>query len=224
VVLMEALGTADLDFLNGLLRQLTNLSTNRGEVNERDLNFMLAVVRGIEPQDQLETMLAAQMAAIHNATMTFARRLNHVDTIPQQDSTERALNKLARTFTTQMETLKKYRTGGEQKVTVQHVTVTDNAQAIVGNVSAGGGMTRKSETNPSKRVKAVKAKQSDYAFQKAPRCTATSKRTKQRCRAPAVRGWKSAGSTERAEAHPRVRPTVLGSTDVIARPQSSSAS
>ena len=29
--------------------------------------------------------------------------------------------------------------GGEQKVTVQHVTVSDNAQAIVGNVSTGGG-------------------------------------------------------------------------------------
>ena len=28
-----------------------------------------------------------------------------------------------------------------------------------------------------------------YAFQSAPRCTATSKRTGQPCRAPAVRGW-----------------------------------
>ncbi len=28
-----------------------------------------------------------------------------------------------------------------------------------------------------------------YAFQKAPRCTATSKRTGKPCRAPAVRGW-----------------------------------
>jgi hypothetical protein len=34
--------------------------------------------------------------------------------------------------------LKKYRSGGEQKVTVQHVSVSDNAQAIVGNVSTGG--------------------------------------------------------------------------------------
>jgi hypothetical protein len=142
-LLMEALGTADLDFLNGLLRQVTNLTTKSREVDELGLNFMLAVVRGIEPQDQLETMLAAQMAAIHNATMTFARRLNHVETIPQQDSAERALNKLARTFAMQMETLKKYRTGGEQKVTVQHVTVSDNAQAIVGNVSAGGGDDKK---------------------------------------------------------------------------------
>jgi hypothetical protein len=41
-------------------------------------------------------------------------------------------------------TLKKYRTGGEQKVTVQHVSVNDNAQAIVGNVSTGGGDGKKS--------------------------------------------------------------------------------
>jgi hypothetical protein len=29
----------------------------------------------------------------------------------------------------------------------------------------------------------------EYSFQKAPRCSATSKRTHQRCKAPAVRGW-----------------------------------
>ena len=83
-------------------------------------------------------MLAAQMAAIHMATMTFARRLNHVETIPQQDSVERALNKLARTFATQLEALKRYRTGGTQKVTVEHVTVNAGGQAIVGNVAHGG--------------------------------------------------------------------------------------
>jgi hypothetical protein len=35
---------------------------------------MLSVVKGIEPKDQVEAMLAAQMAAVHTATMTFARR------------------------------------------------------------------------------------------------------------------------------------------------------
>ena len=96
---------------------------------------MLAVVEGVKPKDQLETMLAAQMAAIHMATMTFARRLGHVETLAQQDSAERALNKLARTFALQLETLKRYRTGGEQKVTVQHVSVNEGGQAIVGNVN-----------------------------------------------------------------------------------------
>jgi hypothetical protein len=47
---------------------------------------MLSVIKGIEPRDQIEAMLAAQMAAVHMASMTFARRLAHVDNIPQQDS------------------------------------------------------------------------------------------------------------------------------------------
>src|SRR5260370_1156340 len=37
------------------------------------------------------------------------------------DSAERAFNKLSQTFAVQVEALKRYRTGGEQKVTVQHV-------------------------------------------------------------------------------------------------------
>ena len=37
-----------------------------------------------------------------------------------------------------MEGLKRYRTGGEQKVTVQHVTVNEGGQAVVGNVSSQG--------------------------------------------------------------------------------------
>ena len=80
-------------------------------------------------------MLAAQMAAVHLSTMTFARRLANVENIPQQDSAERAFNKLTRTFNSQMEALKRYRTAGEQKVTVQHVTVGGGGQAIVGNVT-----------------------------------------------------------------------------------------
>lgn len=134
-LLMEALGTANFDFLNGLLDQLANAGTQGRQIDERGLNFMVSVIVGIKPTDQVETMLAAQMAAVHIATMTFARRLAHVENIPQQDSAERAFNKLARTFATQMEALKRYRTGGEQKVTVQHVSVGEGGQAIVGNVT-----------------------------------------------------------------------------------------
>jgi len=148
-VLMEALGIADHSFFEGLLNQLTNVGSSGTEVDEKGLNFMLSMVRGVEPNDQVEAMLAAQMAAVHNATMTFARRLAHVENIPQQDSAERALNKLARTFTTQMDALKRYRSKGEQKVIVEHVTVNDGGQAVVGNVITGGrGQSEKDGTTP----------------------------------------------------------------------------
>ena len=77
---------------------------------------------------------------------------HHADEIRQKmvvyintDGTGRAFNKLARTFAAQMEALRKYRTGGEQNVTVKHVTVNEGGQAIVGNVehSPGGGRSKK---------------------------------------------------------------------------------
>jgi hypothetical protein len=135
LLLMEALGSSDPDFVNGILSQLVNAGSKGHEVDEKELNFMLSVIKGIAPQDQLEAMIAAQMAAVHMAAMTFARRLTNVDNIPQQDSAERAYNKLSRTFLAQVEGLKRYRTGGEQKVTVQHVSVSEGGQAIVGNVT-----------------------------------------------------------------------------------------
>ena len=99
---------------------------------------MLSMVQGIEPRDQVEAMLAAQMAATHNATMSFAKKLNLVETIVQQDATERAFNKLARTFAAQVEALKRYRSSGDQTMRVEHVTVNEGGQAIVGNVSGMG--------------------------------------------------------------------------------------
>lgn len=134
-ILAEALGTADLDFVDGILEQLAIARSDTRGLDERKMNFLLSVIKGIHPKDQLETMLAAQMAVVHMATMKFAQHFSCVETLPQLDSTERAVNKLARTFAIQLEALKRYRTGGEQKVTVQHVTVGEGGQAIVGNVT-----------------------------------------------------------------------------------------
>ncbi len=143
VLLARAMGSTDQAFTHSMLLQMANASGTGPVPDEATLNFLLSVIEGVAPRDQTEAMLAAQMAVVHNTMMTFARRLNHVESIPQQDSAERTLNKLARTFAVQMETLKRYRTGGEQKVTVQHVHVNDGGQAIVGTVAPipleGGG-------------------------------------------------------------------------------------
>src|SRR5215217_9188415 len=82
-ILAEAIGSDSFDFVDGFLSQLTNAGSQGGKPDERGINFMLSVVEGIAPKDQVEAMLAAQMAAVHMATMTFARRLAHVDNIRQ---------------------------------------------------------------------------------------------------------------------------------------------
>jgi len=138
ILMMADLGTCDPDFWAGVQGQVATIGRYGSTIDEVASNFLLSVVRGVQPRDELEAMLAVQMGAIHQATMMMARRLNHVDNLAQQDAAERALNKLARTYVTQMEALKRYRTGGQQKVTVEHVTVNEGGQAIVGAVSHRG--------------------------------------------------------------------------------------
>jgi len=138
ILMMADLGTCDAAFMFGVQGQIAAIGTPGRKIDDDASNFLLSVVRGVQPRDELEAMLAVQMGAIHQATMTMVRRLNHVETIAQQDAAERALNKLARTYAMQMEALKRYRSNGQQKVTVEHVTVNAGGHAVVGNVQTGG--------------------------------------------------------------------------------------
>jgi hypothetical protein len=133
MLLKNATGASDLMFLNGIMDQLARSATEGGKIDEGKLNFMLSVVRSTNPKDQLEAMLATQMAAVHQAMMGVASKLANTHDELQVDSLTRAFNNLARTFAAQMDTLKRYRTGGEQ--TVQNVLVGNGGQAIVGNVT-----------------------------------------------------------------------------------------
>ena len=148
IMQMDVFATASTSFFNGLLHQLANFACPGSELKEAELNFAMAIVKGIGPRDETETLLAGQMAAVHFAMMTAARSLANVDTLAQQDSASNMLNKLGRTFAVQVETLKKYRSSGEQNIRVQHVTVNDGGQAVVGDVHQGGGAVAKSGGQP----------------------------------------------------------------------------
>ena len=99
------------------------------------LMTMFAELSGIEPKDQIEGMLAAQMIATHHATMDCFRIVaqnGQLDIINQMLC---YANKLSRTFTMQMEALNRYRGKGQQKMTVEHVHINSGGQAIIGNVT-----------------------------------------------------------------------------------------
>ena len=147
----KAFGITSSLFLDGLLAQIAGASAPGGKVDKTTFDFMCSVVFENKPKDCVEAMLLAQMTAVHVAAMSFAGRLANVDSLAQQDSAERAYNKLSQTFVSQVEALKRHRTGGEQKVTVQHVSVSEGGQAIVGNVTqtAGAGTAFKAADSPS---------------------------------------------------------------------------
>jgi hypothetical protein len=96
-------------------------------------------------------MIGAQMAVIQSASMKAAQRLARADNLLELESAERTFNKLVRSFAALVETLKRYRTGSEQNVTVQNVSVRNGGQAIVGNVTqnAPAVPTDKSAVSPA---------------------------------------------------------------------------
>ncbi|MEQ1560693.1 MAG: hypothetical protein ABL933_17370 [Methyloglobulus sp.] len=137
IAFMGSLNITELDFANGLLNQLVALGAVDGKPNAMNTNFLLATIRGFEPKDQLEVMLASQMTAIHNAIMLLNKQLLTVSTTLEQESAINSLAKLNRTFTAQVEAIKRYRSTNEQKITVQHINVNEGGQAVIGTIERG---------------------------------------------------------------------------------------
>ncbi|WP_050423524.1 hypothetical protein [Bradyrhizobium tropiciagri] len=134
-LMANALGAADRDAMDGILRQLVRASVSGGKPSEVNLAFMLSMVKSIRPRDAVEAMLVAQMVSVHVMAMRCAQHLAHADDLAQHDSAARALGRLARTFPAQIEALNRYRSHGEPTITVQNVKVEDGGNAIVGNVT-----------------------------------------------------------------------------------------
>jgi hypothetical protein len=133
---------ANSNILGGkLFRQVLAVIGNGPTHKDEDIfATTMAALKGIGPKDELEGMLAAQMVAVHTTAMEMsARALADGQTVDGVDRNINRVTKLMRTFTTQLEALNKYRTKGQQKITVQHVNVNDGGQAIVGDVNQGGG-------------------------------------------------------------------------------------
>ena len=147
VKMLEALGTPDSDLQNRLLEQVVH--TFNGAVSDGVLdndkvvsayNSTMAILSGIQPQDELEGMLAVQMIGVHNMAMDYMGKATRTDRVDFMSTYMNGATKSLRTFAAQIEALKKYRTGGQQKMIVEHVHVNEGGQAIVGTVNQGGSM------------------------------------------------------------------------------------
>ena len=136
--LLETFGTTDKYFARGLIGQILTMGSIRGDTSGTGgdgYDFAVSVLRGAKPKDQIAAMLATQMAATHMAVIKYINRLAREEFLELHDSEERTLNKLLRAFIMQVEAFNRYQNGGEQKVTVQQVSVSEGSQAIVGNVT-----------------------------------------------------------------------------------------
>jgi hypothetical protein len=130
---LEATGMADLDAASQLVKQVINAQPEQGSLSSA--NSAIAMLQGIGPQDEVEGLLASQMVAVHHMAMEFSRRAMGGNlTTDQADRLINRTTKLMRTFKAQVEALQKYRTNGQQRITVHHVHVNQGGQALIGDL------------------------------------------------------------------------------------------
>ena len=98
-------------------------------------SMALDAVNTIQAENSLEKMLAHQLAAAHKATMEMIGSV-----VPHSRDAaiqNRRLNAAARCMTAYQQgllTLRKLRLGGHQRISVQHIQVSNGGQAIVGDI------------------------------------------------------------------------------------------
>jgi hypothetical protein len=139
--LKGSVGSNSSDFALGNLQSLTRLlgTDLSAEDKAAAVNSMLAVISGAAPQNEVEGMLAVQMAASHQLAMTLLSRVGRAEHIPMLESNGNMAIKLLQVSKEHAEALAKLRRGGNQTVRVEHVHVHSGGQAIVGNVTHPGG-------------------------------------------------------------------------------------
>src|SRR6266576_639716 len=99
---------------------------------QTEFKAALAAIDGIRPADEIEAMLAVQMVATYETAMDTLIRAKQADLMPTLQECGSLAVKLLRTYTAQEEALARLRRGREQRVIVQHVTVTECGHAVVG--------------------------------------------------------------------------------------------
>ena len=149
----EALGLSNSKASCYVSELLAGLCLDEGKVSQEMLDRILGLVQELAPRDAAEVMLASQMVAVHSLAMATAAGLAGALLAEVRDQKVNQITKLNRTFTGQIEALKRYRSKGEQKVVVehQHVHVHEGGQAIVGTVNQGAGDASKTEGQSHER-------------------------------------------------------------------------
>jgi hypothetical protein len=134
--LNKDLGTTSSDFVNASLLQLQAAARSPfGTVSEIHINAALAMIEAAAPKDEIEAALAVQMACTHTAAMAVLAKLDSgFGTERRIAAFGSAAARLMRAYATQVEVLRRLRSGGQQFMRIEHVHVNDGGQAVIGNV------------------------------------------------------------------------------------------
>ncbi len=137
------------DFINGLLRQLITAGDMGGPTDDLEIGFLFSVIEGYGPRDMLDAMLCSQAGMLQGTIARQIRQLNRTHDPASHDVAVNTLAKLIRTFTALSDALTRRRRGDSPSVSVGHVSFSEGAQAILGNVTQSQGEAAPDEAAPS---------------------------------------------------------------------------
>lgn len=136
--LRTAFGTASDALIEVTLHQLLYAAQlSGGGPSEIAINAAIAMIAAAAPINEIEAALAVQMATTHMVAMALMGRIGGAGGFSSRlPALASASAKLLRAYFGQVETLRRLRRGGDQKIRIEHVHVHEGGQAIVGAVNA----------------------------------------------------------------------------------------
>jgi hypothetical protein len=136
--LFETFAVADDDAAQLLSQSLGGLTDHKAVKGDLGCsNGAMALLHELEPRDPAEAMLCSQMVGAHLQVMRCLRLGGYPDRPEKlREGDLRHAERLMRIFAQQLDALNKHRGKGQQKVTVEHVTVNEGGQAVVGAVES----------------------------------------------------------------------------------------
>jgi len=147
IKLIEQTGIRDIvpDVVKAIMSPLINLIANRdGDDTGSALNKSITLIAASNPKNQLELMLATQLAMTHITLGKGARLLDHnykdVQTI---NSLGNLYTKLSRLGIDQINTLERMKGKGQQKIIVEKVNIEAGGQAAIGVYEGVGANAKK---------------------------------------------------------------------------------
>jgi hypothetical protein len=133
------------DVVKAIMSPLINLIANRdGDDTGSALNKSITLIAASDPKNQLELMLAAQLAMTHITLGKSARLLdqNYSD-VQTINSLGNLYTKLSRLGIDQINTLERMKGKGQQKIIVEKVNIEAGGKAAIGVYEGVGASAKK---------------------------------------------------------------------------------
>jgi len=144
---VEDFGSESADYLNQRMQDIAAYHESRSGLATMPINASVAFVHGAKAEDPVQSSLAVQMAATHDAAMRALSKIGQAEWVEQVQLFGNLANKLLNTYTRQAETLAKLQRGGEQ--VIKHIHIDNRGgQAVVTDTVISGGLNENTRHQP----------------------------------------------------------------------------